>query len=66
MKYDNLLKSDWNSIIETNLNNPAKVESLKKLLDLGYSNQSGNDQISENKREKLNNAIKYIQKIQPN
>lgn len=63
MKFDNLMKSDWNSIIETNLNNPAKVESLKKkLLDLGYSNQSGNDQISENKREKLNNAIKYIQK----
>lgn len=63
MKFDNLMKSDWNSIIETNLNNPTKVEDLKKkLIDLGYSNVSGNDQMSINKREKLDNAVQYIQK----
>ena len=63
MKFDNLTKSDWNSIIETNLNNPTKVESLKKkLIDLGYSNVSGDDRMSINKREKLNNAVQYIQK----
>ena len=63
MKYDNLLKRDWDSIIETNLNNPSKKESLKnKLINLGYSNASGNDEMSVNKRDKLNDAIKYIQK----